>query len=220
MNRLIALVAVTVLLAGGAWFYTSRGNVPEAGLGSVSAQAAAEIDTSGIPAMIIGNPDAPVTVVEYASFTCPHCRDWHESVFLKLKQNYIDTGKVKFEMREVYFDRFGLWAGMLARCGGDMRYFGIVDILFKTQKEWAAGDPAAIAANLRRIGRTVGLNDDMISACLNDGARAQAMVALYQQNATADKVEGTPTFIINGTKYSNMGYDAFAKILDAELAKK
>ena len=101
----------------------------------------------------LGSPDAPVKVVEYASFTCPHCATFHANVFKKLKTDYIDTGKVHFTLREVYFDRYGLWAAMVARCGGDMRYFGIHDMLFDQQQDWAtASDPTIAVQKLRTIG--------------------------------------------------------------------
>ncbi|MCC6863434.1 MAG: thioredoxin domain-containing protein, partial [Rhodobacteraceae bacterium] len=74
----------------------------------------------------IGDPAAKVKIIEYASFTCPHCADAHKTIWKDLKKNYIDTGKVYFTYREVYFDRYGLWAAIMARCGGEMRYFGIV----------------------------------------------------------------------------------------------
>jgi protein-disulfide isomerase len=108
---------------------------------------------------------------------------------------------------------------MVARCGGEMRYFGIADMIFETQEEWTQGEPGDIANNLRRIGKTAGLSDAELDTCMNDADMAQKLVALYQKNATADGVEGTPTFFVNGTKYSNMSYEDFAAILDAELAK-
>lgn len=179
----------------------------------------AQVDTSGIVEMSLGNPDADVTVIEYASYTCPHCKSFHQDAFKSLKKNYIDTGKIHFIFREVYFDRFGLWASMVARCGGESRFFGITDLVFDQQSEWTAGgDPAAIADNLRRIGRTAGLTDDEVNACLEDAENAQALVAWYQENATADNVRGTPSFIINGRSYSNMSYEDFSEILDNALA--
>lgn len=168
----------------------------------------------------IGPVDAKVKVIEYASFTCPHCARFHTDVYPKIKADYIDTGKIRFEYREVYFDRYGLWAGMIARCGGEMRYFGISDILFDTQKEWAASDdPAVVSENLKKIGRSAGLEDAAMDACLQDKATAEAMLAHYQANFAADGIEGTPTFMINGEKHSNMDYEAFKAILDTELAK-
>src|SRR5690606_29582376 len=89
-----------------------------------------------IPELVLGNKDATVTLTEYASYTCPHCANFHSSVFKELKRDYIDTGKIKFVYREVFFDRPGLWAAMVARCGGDMRYFGIQEMLYAQQKDW------------------------------------------------------------------------------------
>ncbi|TAG20538.1 MAG: DsbA family protein [Rhodobacterales bacterium] len=167
----------------------------------------------------LGSPDAPVKIVEYASYTCPHCADFHAAVFKDLKRDYIDTGKVHFTLREVYFDRYGLWAAMVARCGGDMRYFGIHDMLFDQQKEWAASqDPMQVVQSLKTIGISAGLDGAAIDACLNDQAKAEALIARFQTNMEADGVEGTPTIFVNGTKYSNMAYADLKAIIDAELA--
>lgn len=189
---------------------------------SASAQEAAA-DTAApveITDFSIGSPDAKVQVTEYASFTCPHCANFHATVWPQLKTDYIDTGKVRFTYREVYFDRYGLWAAMVARCGGEMRYFGIVDMLFDQQKEWAASDdPNVVVGNLRTIGKAAGLDDAALDICLKDAAMAEAMVKRFETNFKADEVEGTPTFIINGEKHSNMSYDDMKAILDAKLAE-
>jgi protein-disulfide isomerase len=188
-----------------------------------TAQEATTTDAAATPApgyMALGLADAKVTIVEYASFTCPHCANFHDAVFKPLKADYIDTGKVRFEFREVYFDKYGLWAAMTARCGGDLRYFGIADILLSTQQEWAGTDDAGtVVENLKRIGRTVGMEDATIDACLNDDAKAQALVAQYQADASADGVEGTPTLFINGEKHSNMTYADLQAIIDPLLAE-
>lgn len=178
----------------------------------------AEVDTAGVAEMTLGNPDADVTVIEYASFTCPHCRSFHETVFKDLKANYIDNGQIHFVYREVYFDRFGLWAAMLARCAGEERYFALADLIYQTQSDWTAGgDPADIADNLRKLGLTAGMSKEEIDVCLQDGDKARALVAVYQENAKADDVNSTPTFIIDGKKYGNMNYADFAAILDERL---
>lgn len=221
MNRRALLGAVGVAaIAGGGWYFTRSTPGQTTFDLSASAEEAAAVDTSHIPEMTLGNPEAKVTVIEYASFTCPHCAHFNQTVFKDLRKNYIDTGKIHFIYREVYFDRFGLWGAMLARCGGGLRYFGIADILYNTQADWlAGGDPAKIAANLRKIGLQAGLPGQEIDACMNDADAAKALVALYQKNAEADGINSTPSFMINGTKYSNMGYDEFAGLIDAELAK-
>jgi protein-disulfide isomerase len=185
-----------------------------------STDAAAPAELPAVPDMVLGNAEAKVTLVEYGSYTCPHCRDFHAEVFKKLKSDYIDTGKVKFVFREVYFDRYGLWATMMARCGGATRYFGIHTMLYDGQKEWAASDdPATVIANIRRIGKTAGMDDAALDVCLKDANMAQALLNTYEANAKADNVEGTPTLILDGVKYSNMGYDELKKLIDAELAK-
>ena len=83
--------------------------------------------------MMQGSSDAKVEIIEYASYTCPHCASFHAGPYKDLKKDYVDTGKVKFVFREVYFDRFGLWASMIARCAGPDRFFGMTDLLFKEQ---------------------------------------------------------------------------------------
>ncbi|MEI4488116.1 DsbA family protein [Frigidibacter sp. MR17.14] len=207
----------TALVGGGSWIARGLG----LGQTQIPAGAAFAQDAADAPIredMVMGKADAPVTVIEYASFTCPHCQHWHETVWPEFKKNYIDTGKVKFILREVYFDKFGLWAGMVAQCGGEMRYYGMVDMIYDQQKEWiGSGQPTEIADNLRKIGAKAGLSKDQIDACLNDKALAQSMVATYQKNATADGVDATPTFFVNGTKHSNMDYEEFAKVLDEAL---
>jgi protein-disulfide isomerase len=172
-----------------------------------------------VPAMVIGPEDAPVTIIEYASFTCPHCAAFHQNVFKDLRADYIDTGKVRFEFRDVYFDRYGLWASMIARCGGEMRFFGISGMMFEQQQEWAgSNDPAVVIENLKRIGRVAGMDDAAMDACLNDRAMAEALVARFQETTTADGVDATPTILINGEKHSNMSYDDLKAIIDPLIA--
>ena len=181
-------------------------------------EAAAPAPAVEIPDMMLGNPDAPVTVIEYASFTCPHCANFSETVFKDLKRDYIDTGKIKYIHREVFFDRYGLWATMVARCGGEMRYFGIADRLYATQKDWIdTKNPANIADNLRKIGLSSGMDAAQLDACLQDNAQAQALVNWYSENAKRDEINSTPSFLINGEKYSNMDYAELSKILDEKL---
>jgi protein-disulfide isomerase len=168
----------------------------------------------------LGDPNAKVKIVEYASYTCPHCAAFHAAVFKNLKRDYIDTGKVHFTLREVYFDRYGLWAAMVARCGGEMRYFAIHDMLFDKQQEWAASDdPTVVVGNLKTIALSAGLEAAAVDACLNDQAMAEALIKRFEANMAADDVQGTPTILINGTKHGNMSYEELKELIDAELAK-
>ena len=181
MKRLLPALAVAIGVAGYFWYSSAPSTTgspdqvaqAERLLGAANAQTAAEdLDTSTIKEMQIGNPDAPVTVIEYASYTCPHCASFHAGNYKQLKADYIDTNKINFVYREVYFDRFGLWASVVARCAGTPEaFFGISDLLYTGQATWAragGGDPAAIADELRKIGRLAGLEGDTIEACLTD----------------------------------------------------
>lgn len=171
-----------------------------------------------IPDMVQGDPNAPIEMIEYASYTCPHCATFHANVYPQLKADYIDTGKVKFIYREVYFDRFGLWASMIARCAGPDRFFAMSSLIYSQQREWAAsGDPAVVIEELRTLGKTAGLNDAALDACMSDADQAQALVGWYQTNAERDDVSSTPSFLIDGEKYGNMSYPALQEILDGKL---
>jgi len=168
--------------------------------------------------MVQGAEDAPITVIEYASFTCPHCARFHSDVYKLLRKNYIDTGKVKFIFREVYFDKYGMWASMIARCSGPDRFFGMTDLILNSQSTWArAGDDLAIVEALRKIGRLSGMQDAALDSCLQDGDKLRALVGWYKENAQRDGIQSTPSFLIDGQPYKNMNYEEFAKILDEKL---
>jgi len=227
MNRIIPVLAVAIGVAGYFWYAstTGGGQTPqqqaqaERLLGAASAQSASDgIDISTVVDMQLGKPDADVTVIEYASYTCPYCARFHVESYDQLKADYIDTGKINFVYREVYFDRFGLWASAIARCSGTPEaFFGISDMLYSTQSEWAragGGDPAAIADALRKIGRLAGLEGDAIEACMSDPDSLRTLVAWYQENAAADGITSTPSFVIDGRTYSNMAYPEMARLID------
>ena len=211
----VAVVAI-VAVAGSAWFMNrTPANAEAANL--VVTDVAPEFD---VVEMIQGNPEAAVQVVEYASYTCPHCATFHSDQYPQIKENYIDTGLIGFTYREVYFDQPGLWASMVARCGGEMRFFGITNLLFENQQDWARqADGAAIAQALRNIGKVAGLSDEELDVCMTDAEQAQTLMAWYRTNGDADNVQGTPTFRINGEEYSNMNYADFAAVLDEKIAE-
>lgn len=223
LTSTLAAVAVLGVAGLGLWGLQAQdASLPLTPVGPAAAQdsAAATAEAIEIKDMTMGQEDAPVTLIEYASYTCPHCATFHTTVFKNLKADYIDTGKVKFVYREVYFDRYGLWAAMTARCGGEMKYFGISDILYSTQAEWAGSDdPNVVVGNLKKIGRTAGMDDATLDACLQNGAMAQAMVDHFEAGMKEYDISGTPTLVINGTVHANMSYADLKAILDAELAK-
>jgi protein-disulfide isomerase len=207
------------LVALGAGWTLSRPD-PATGLlpGAANAQTA-DAPLPDVIEMVKGDPDALVEIVEYASFTCPHCASFHANQFKLLESNYIETGKVKFIYREVYFDRPGLWASMIARCTDNVDFFfGFLELLYQEQRAWlASGDPAMIIEDLRKLAKTAGLDDAALDACLSNGPKAEALFNWYQENAERDGIKSTPSFFIDGTSYSNMAYDEFADTLDGKL---
>ncbi|ATQ54793.1 DsbA family protein [Paracoccus yeei] len=186
-----------------------------------NAQAAEQMPEGRVlPDIALGEANAPLTIVEYASFTCPHCAAFHDENLPKLKAEYIDTGKVRFIQRDVYFDAVGLWAGILARCGGDEKYYPVAGMLFDEQKTWLdakTGDE--IAANLRKIGAKAGMTPDQMDACWADKQKVADLVATFQKHATEDKIDGTPSFVIGGEKVQNQPWEDMKKIIDAKLAE-
>lgn len=217
-RTMIAGGAAVVALGAAGGFYAMRRptTLPTTQINSAVTQVA-DVDTSGITEMELGNPDAAVTVMEYASFTCPHCASFHEGPYQSLKSEYIDTGKIRFVYRDVYFDRFGLWGAMIARCDPN-RFFGIASMLYKQQKDWLnAETPAAIADNLRKIARVAGLSDEQVETCLADEDKAKALVAWYEGNVEQDNVTGTPTLILNGEKLPNMAWPDLKARIDEAL---
>ena len=219
MKRVIAVICAAVVLGFGPAIFPEISSSPAVSfVGAANAQQAEDVDISTIIEMVQGSEDAPVTVIEYASYTCPHCAAFHAGPYKQLKSDYIDTGKVKLIYREVYFDRFGLWASMIARCAGPDRFFGVTDLMYSGQQTWArAGEPAQIVAELRKIGRLAGVSDDQLDVCLQDASKAQTLVAWYQVNAEADDITSTPSFVIDGTKYANMSYEDMSARIESAL---
>lgn len=201
-RRLIAAGAAAALLAFA---------------GPLAAQEAPA--TPEIVELVVGDPDAPVTMIEYASFTCPHCANFHLGVLPQLREEFVETGQVRLIYREVFFDRPSLWAAMIARCAGEDRYFGVAELLFRDQANWSrATDAEGLVRALYAIGRQAGMTDAAMEACLQDGALAQALVETFQANAAEHGIDATPTFVINGETVANMPWPDLRARIEAALA--
>ena len=166
-----------------------------------------------------GSDDAPIVFVEYASLTCPACAAFHSNVYPQLNKEYIETGKVKFIHREIYFDKAGLWAALTARCTNVVnRYFGMLELLYSEQAIWSRYDSSdKIVEALLKISAKSGINKAKAISCLEDQEKALDLVNEFQIYVDKDAIESTPTFIINGKKYANRSYDELKKIIDKEL---
>ena len=147
----------------------------------------------------MGSETAPVTIIEYASMTCPHCADFEVRTFPKLKEKYIDTGKVRFIMREYPLDRTAAAAFMLARCAGPDKYYPLIETLFQQQQKWAVRDPVP---PLLAIAKQAGLTEESFKSCISDTALLNKVQQTRDRGANKFKVEATPTFYINGEKFS------------------
>ena len=166
--------------------------------------------------VVLGDPDASLTVVEYASLTCPHCASFHINTWPQVKEAYVDTGKIKFILREVYFDKEGLWASMTARCGGEKGYYPMMDTFLKQQRTWTRAEN--IGEAIQQVGRRAGLSNDQLSACLADREYAKTLLEAYQTNAAVDEIRSTPSFIIDGELHSgSMTFEEFSELIEAAL---
>lgn len=149
--------------------------------------------------MALGPKDAPVTIIEYASMTCPHCANFHNDTFPALKEGYIDSGKVRFIYREFPLDRAAFFAAVLARCAGPARFFGFIEVLFQQQQNWARSDDPLAA--LARLGRLGGVGQERFEACLANQELGNAILVNRRDGNQKFGVDSTPTFIIAGKKY-------------------
>ena len=147
----------------------------------------------------MGSASAPVTVIEYASMTCPHCAAFAVTTFPKLKEKYIDTGKVRYIMREYPLDGLAAAAFMLARCSGPEKYYPLIETLFAQQQKWAVKEPIP---PLLAIAKQAGFTQQSFEACINDKAMLDKIQQMRTRGKEKFKVEATPTFYINGERHS------------------
>ncbi len=219
MKKYLPAIILAAVAAVGAGWYLTQGSSSGASQSVAAAQSvpATEIHALDVP---LGNPDASVVMVEFSSFTCPHCATFHANVFPQIREDFIDTGDILYLKREVFFDRFGLWAALVARCGGAPRYHGIVDLIYQTQSTWAgSADPSVVANNLRRLGRQAGLDEADVEACLADEQKALELTEFWRTNAETYGINSTPSFVINGQRYSNMPAAELTRILNEKLGR-
>jgi protein-disulfide isomerase len=188
--------------------------------GSASAQTAWDPKITDTD-YVLGKADAPVTVLEFASFTCPHCAAFTNDVLPQIEKSYIDTGKVKVVFRQFPLNGLDLRAGMMARCAPRDQYFNITKVLFKQQQSWALSDPNAALSALAQIAGMAGLPKDKFDACLADNTVADGIVNGMQAAQTTYQVNATPTFVVEGEKLEGeASFDTFKALFDRKLAEK
>jgi protein-disulfide isomerase len=185
---------------------------------SAIAQSAAEAELmqpGPLGEIAIGAENAPVTVIEYASMTCPHCAHFAIDTFPALKEKYIDTGKVRFIFREFPFDPIAAGAFMLARCAGNDKFLAVVDLLFHTQRTWAVEKPLApLLATVKQAGFT----EESFKSCLANQKMLDGIEWVRNRASDKFKVDSTPTFFINGQKQAGaISIEEFDKLIQPLL---
>ena len=163
------------------------------------AQTVEELMRPGpLPDLVEGKADAPVTIIEYASMTCPHCANFHKTTYAALKTKYIDTGKVRFIFREFPLDELAVAASMLARCAGkddSGKALALIDVLFASQDKWATRNPVPI---LQQMAKQAGMTEKAFDECLKDQKLYNDILAMRERGSKEFKVESTPTLFVNG----------------------
>jgi protein-disulfide isomerase len=167
---------------------------------------------------VLGKEDAPVTIIEYASLTCDHCKRFHLEILPRLKEAYIDTGKAKIVYRHFPFEQVGMMAAVLAECVPRVRFFGVIDVLFRSHDSWAhSQDPKA---GLGQIGLLAGISRPTFEACLADEKLTTAIAEELRNGQQQHNVNSTPTFIIGKTVLRGVrSYDEMAKVIDSTAAR-
>ena len=205
-----ALSAVTLEPAGLALAQAQRGpaQVP-----------VDELMKSDLPEIVIGKPDAPVTIVEYASMACSHCAAFHNETLPKLKAKHIDTGSVRLVFREFPLDRLSATVSVLARCVGGEGTLAFIGEMFKRQDEWADLRAAAAIKKLQEIAQQHGLGEAAFNACLGDKKLLGQIEAGRERASKRFGVRGTPAFFVNGQRLAAHGLGDFDKAIEPLLKK-
>lgn len=171
-------------------------------------------DDLPLPDMSVGKDDAPITIVEYASMTCPHCKTFHEGALKQLKETYVASGKVRVIFREFPLDNLAAAAAMLARCAPGDNYFPMLDVLFAQQEKWSRSDDPV--SELLRISRLGGFSEESFKACLGNQEVLNGISAVRSRASKLFDIRGTPTLFIDGVKYSgDLSFKSLSKAIDA-----
>lgn len=190
----------------------------EAPVATEPSAAAAADDVPVLPDVILtlalgersmGDVNAPVSIIEYASMTCSHCAHFHNTILADLKKNYIDTGKVRLTMRDFPLDNMALKAAMMARCAPKENYFNLVEVIFANQQRWLASDDKL--GSLKKLGRLAGLTDEAFDSCMENKDLETELLKRMQEGQTQWDIKSTPTFIFNSGQFQFSGAEDYAK---------
>jgi protein-disulfide isomerase len=211
--KMAAGVAALSVLTTWGLSYPARAQRNKKGPSEISVE---ELMKPGpLPDLVVGKADAPITVVEYASMTCGHCAHFHNTVFPTLKEKYVDTGKVRFILREFPLDNLAAAASMLARCAGEGKALPLISALFAKQDDWAfvKGDPRP---ELLKFAKQAGFTQESFEKCLTDQKLLDDISSIRSRAADTFGVNATPTFFVNGKKLNGVGLEDFEKAFESK----
>ena len=190
----------------------ARADMPESS-GTVDMAKLAE--TQPLPDVIEGDPNAPVTIYEYASMTCGHCANFHNNVFPAIKEKYVDTGQANFVLREFPFDPRAAAASMLARCAPGGKRAEMVSALFENQAQWSRADNGRDA--LFQFAKLAGMDQTAFETCLSNQEELEKVMATFKAGQEFG-VDSTPTFFVDGNKYSGvLSVEQMSAVIDTAL---
>ncbi len=198
-RRNLLIGAAAAVAAGGIGYAVWTGFGDTSGSGAAKFSVAELLRPGPLPDMVLGSETAPVTIIEYASLTCSHCKHFDETTFPELKKRYIDTGKVRYIFREFVLNEVDMLGVALARCVSKDAYFPFVRTLFEKQEQWAVQNPVA---PLLAISKQAGLTEESFRQCASNQQVLQGINDQRERAADRFKVDSTPTFFINGEKHS------------------
>ncbi len=197
-NTLImSLGALVVAGAGGANYVMAQSSPKPMGSENMIKVDVMAVDPKNDN--ILGDINAPITLVEYASMTCPHCANFHQLTYPELKKKYIDTGKVRLVFREFPLDRIAFAAAALARCAGEKKFFPFVDMMFRTQDKWVKG-PGSPAPRLFSMAKQAGFDEKFFNTCMRNKDVSDRIEKVMNTGREKHQVKSTPTLFINGKK--------------------
>lgn len=218
----VLVILVAAAIGAGGYYAINSGKI--GGTQATSAPAVpdqttpvdGEVPVVAADEMFLGQADAPVTIIEYMSLGCPHCKKFHEVILPQVKADYLDTGKARIVFRDFPLDGVALAGAQLTRCVSPMAYFAMVDTLFAQQETWHVQNGAPMIAN---IAKGAGMDQATFDACLANQALREKIANGAKQAQEVYKVEATPTFFINGRKMGGVGdYAPFKEAVEAALA--
>lgn len=218
LNRrrlLIGLVAAAAAVGIIGYFWSQDGGSP--GQSGGSGTTAALMEPGPLPEMALGSPDAPVTIIEYSSLTCPHCANFHNTVLPQIKDKYVETGKARYIIREFPLDDLATAAFMIARCAGPERYFPLIEVMYAKQQDWAFGEGNP-ADKLFEIARQAGFTRESFNQCLSNQELFENINTVRERGAKTFGVNSTPTFFVNGQRLQGgRSVEEFEKMMPPDV---